>query len=1207
MQINKPKIFISHSWEDKPLVRRLEIDLKSAGTDVWIDHSETRGGDNLPERISKALEWCDILLLVWSETAESSRWVELEWTNAIALGKRVIPCILGNNELPAILANKIYIDFYKYEAGLNQLLRSFNAQIAVKELGSRQKHEATRPLQHLPYRSLTFTGRQEQLENLENGIRNRIQNGLQLGFWGLRGMGGIGKSALAAEMAERFADEVDLFPGGILWTNQLDEPATNAAARWLRAYGIETKDLSETECVERFHATAKERRPFIVIDNVQNEKAANTLLVRAKGVVNLLTTRDQQNIPSGVNTVRVDQLSETEAITLLETLIGDKIKNELEVAKQVCAQCGYLPLFLNIAGKAISSDSTMNLKSYSQALAKRGLSGFAEHDVSALVVFDHSYERLEKVTKEIFSILALFPGEHFGSNFVQAWLGCEDYTARSVLARLENASLLLTAQPGRYRFHDRVRDYALGKLDNSQEVSAKKRLIACWTNWDMIVTELKAVGPFELISEYDSLISEHDDPIFDCWKNFVRNQAYVLDQFPELFFQQALNQPRNSPVSLAAQHRVANGQAPERWLEWINRPKDEPAPGCVHVLKGHVGIVFDLAVDQMGMSCVTVCTSLRLWELQTGKCLRDFTLEGHEGIFWSVAMTGLGDLAVSGSDDNTVCLWNLKTGDCLHVFEGHSEPVTSVAISNDGALIVSGSKDNTVRIWDARKGTCLHILSGHAKAKAFRTVFLSKDTNYVASGSGDGTILIWNTKTGQLVRKIVVEGNDKWEEWDRNCVLITSDGKSVIQAGLGSNIRFWSIETGECVLSLDSPGEKISCISLSADEKFIISGTENGIIRIWDVETQTCRQIFRAGGWPVRCAFLIPFKHFVISAGGAFSARVWDLSKLPSTLSTSMEGLYDKAFVVQLSNDSRYGITNYRDNGVRIWDIEKGACIQTLQVGERVFHAAICPQQRYLVAGTITGKIYVWELITEKQLFILKGHDETCISDFAFSRNNDLLISSSYDKSIRVWSLENGECLRVLQGHSGRVICLSMSKDGKMLISGDGERKGSGLIRVWDFETGNCTRILDGHPEFVILVNISDDSNRIVSQSHTAVKVWETSTGDCIESHERDSDGAVRALSSVQSAPTFAYLRKEVFAADIYSTASQTLLGRFPAEVAQKWFSFSSDGRRGIICDRDGTVYILHLMTPDLFKELAKKRDFENSPVSSEKVPVSVG
>ncbi len=54
MHLNKPRIFISHAWEDKPLVRRLEAELQAAGAEVWVDHVGIRGGDNLPERISEA-------------------------------------------------------------------------------------------------------------------------------------------------------------------------------------------------------------------------------------------------------------------------------------------------------------------------------------------------------------------------------------------------------------------------------------------------------------------------------------------------------------------------------------------------------------------------------------------------------------------------------------------------------------------------------------------------------------------------------------------------------------------------------------------------------------------------------------------------------------------------------------------------------------------------------------------------------------------------------------------------------------------------------------------------------------------------------------------------------------------------------------------------------------------------------------------------
>jgi len=78
-----PKIFISHSWEDNDISRKLAEYLKRDGADIWIDYARISGGDSLPEIIGDAIEWCDIMVLVWSKSAASSYFVKLEWTCAL--------------------------------------------------------------------------------------------------------------------------------------------------------------------------------------------------------------------------------------------------------------------------------------------------------------------------------------------------------------------------------------------------------------------------------------------------------------------------------------------------------------------------------------------------------------------------------------------------------------------------------------------------------------------------------------------------------------------------------------------------------------------------------------------------------------------------------------------------------------------------------------------------------------------------------------------------------------------------------------------------------------------------------------------------------------------------------------------------------------------------------------------------------------------
>ncbi|NUO80080.1 TIR domain-containing protein [candidate division KSB1 bacterium] len=141
-QTNQPKIFISHAWQDKPLVRRLEKELQAAGAEVWVDHEGIRGGDNLPERISDALKWCNTLLLLWSKAASTSDWVEMEWSNAVSLKKAIIPCRLDNTELPAILAHKAWVGFSDVETGLAQLLQALRL---IKPAPPTQTPQAAEP------------------------------------------------------------------------------------------------------------------------------------------------------------------------------------------------------------------------------------------------------------------------------------------------------------------------------------------------------------------------------------------------------------------------------------------------------------------------------------------------------------------------------------------------------------------------------------------------------------------------------------------------------------------------------------------------------------------------------------------------------------------------------------------------------------------------------------------------------------------------------------------------------------------------------------------------------------------------------------------------------------------------------------------------------------------------------------------------------
>jgi WD40 repeat protein len=81
-------------------------------------------------------------------------------------------------------------------------------------------------------------------------------------------------------------------------------------------------------------------------------------------------------------------------------------------------------------------------------------------------------------------------------------------------------------------------------------------------------------------------------------------------------------------------------------------------------------------------------------------------LQDHTNWVWSVAWSEDGKILASGSDDKTVRLWDVKTGECLATLHSHTSGVFSVSFSPDGLFLVSGSQDETLKIWDVSTSRC---------------------------------------------------------------------------------------------------------------------------------------------------------------------------------------------------------------------------------------------------------------------------------------------------------------------------------------------------------------------------------------------------------------------------------------------------------------------------------------------------------------------
>ena len=125
---------------------------------------------------------------------------------------------------------------------------------------------------------------------------------------------------------------------------------------------------------------------------------------------------------------------------------------------------------------------------------------------------------------------------------------------------------------------------------------------------------------------------------------------------------------------------------------------------------------------------------------------------GQRETVYAVAVTPDGKRVVSGSEDRTLKVWDLESGQVLQTLSGHGDWVRAVAVTPDGQRAVSGSRDDTLKVWDLASGKELQTLSGHQGN--VHAVALTPGGKRAVSGSADATLKVWDLERGQEIRTL---------------------------------------------------------------------------------------------------------------------------------------------------------------------------------------------------------------------------------------------------------------------------------------------------------------------------------------------------------------------------------------------------------------------------------------------------------------------
>ncbi|MBD2459772.1 PQQ-binding-like beta-propeller repeat protein [Oscillatoria sp. FACHB-1407] len=914
-----------------------------------------------------------------------------------------------------------------------------------------------------------FYGRTQELETLTQWIsQDRCR------LIALLGLGGMGKSSLAAKVAQQLAScsstPSPLYPSTpsplhpfthIIWRSLRNAPPLETLLADLVPFLSNQQDTQPKP--ERLLHWLRTHRCLLVLDNLESimqsgdragyyqpgyESYGDLFRVLGEAAHQsclILTSREK---PAEISVFEGEHLavrslllqgSWDASLALIEAkgLIGTEAEK-----RQLCEFYSCSPLALKIVASSIQSLFHGHIAAFLQEEA------WVFNGLRRLL--DQQFERLPPLEQSIMYWLAIN----------REWVAIADLQ-QDIVPPVSRVNLLEALESLTWRCLIETAP-GMGSEKNASRYTQQPVVMEYVTRrFIERITD-------ELLTQQLALLNRHA-----LLKTTVQN--YIRESQARLIIKPITDQLRQHYHSVVAQKRLIS--------DLLTTLRHSKNPLLGYGAGNLLNLCYDLQLDITGYDFSELFISQAyLQEME----LRDVNLTHSQlsktvfaqpfGTILCVAFSPNQQLLATGNDNGEISLWRVSDGQQIVTWAGHTNWIWSLAFSPDGTRLVSGGDEVLIRVWDVATGNCLCTLEGHT-GWGVRLLAFSPDGQTIVSAGDDRTIRQWDAQTGQLLQVLMSDRqliyptssratHQMTQQWNwQHSVTISPNLDRLVSSTPEHTILLWTWRSDQPVRTFEGHTDTIFATAFSPEGQHLISASADQTLKVWDVSTGDCIR--------------------------------------------TIEGLLSPVYFVKVAPDGQTILTNHEDQTLWLWEISTGHCLKVFQGHRhRIWSVAFSPDGNTIASGSSDQTLRLWDVSTGQTLRTLQGYTSQIYTvaiaptqpalqshESPKTDLNSLVIASGgVDKMVRLWDIQKGQPSKTLQGHTGWIWAIAFSPDGKFLASSAGDK----TVRLWDVQTGQCLNVFN-HQDWVWTVAFGSSAKTLVSgSSDCSIRLWDTTSGKTI-------------------------------------------------------------------------------------------------------------